>query len=177
MNPFESGQRKVIPAVLVYARHGDRVLMLHRNAGGARGAADYHSGKWNGLGGKAELDESPLETARREFHEEAGVLLEESAFIPIGTLLFPNFKPKKNEDWFVTVWIARITDLEAPRLPGVCAEGERHWIPCADLLKLNLWSGDQHFIPYVLEERPFLGTIWYQGENVVRNEILDLTHH
>ena len=150
--------------------------MLHRNTGGERGAADYHSGKWNGLGGKAELDESPLQTARREFFEEAGLLLDESAFTPLGTLLFPNFKPHKNEDWLVTVWVARVTDLEAPFLPGTCAEGERHWIPSSDLLKLNLWAGDRHFIPHVLEERPFLGTIWYQGETVVRNEIMGLPH-
>ena len=52
MNPFESGARKVIPAVLVYVKSADdQVLMIHRMDGaGASSAADYHAGKWNGLG-------------------------------------------------------------------------------------------------------------------------------
>src|SRR5271156_6305865 len=99
MNPFESGARKVIPAVLVYASRGGHrgaeTLMIHRNAR----PDDHHGGKWNGLGGKCEEGESPLETARREFHEESGLELPATAFKPLGVLQFPDFKPAKREDW------------------------------------------------------------------------------
>src|SRR5476649_2153702 len=102
-NPFESGARKVIPAVLVYARSEERVLLIHRVASGAA-ARYFHAGKWNGLGGKLELDESPMQAAKREFFEEAGVEVSEGRFSALGTLQFPNFKSQKGEDWWVTVF-------------------------------------------------------------------------
>ena len=61
-------------------------------------------GKWNGLGGKCEPDESPLEAAIREFKEESGLVLEPGAVKPLGVLQFPNFKPAKHEDWMVFVF-------------------------------------------------------------------------
>src|SRR5947209_14723068 len=95
-NAFETGERKVIPAVLVYAQLDGRTLMLRRDSGRPD---DYHKGKWNGLGGKLDIDESPLEAAKRELLEESGLDLPESAFRALGVLQFPNFKAHKSEDW------------------------------------------------------------------------------
>lgn len=164
-NSFESGARKVIPAVLVYAEREGRILMLHRNAK----AGDYHQGKWNGLGGKLENDESPLEAAVREIEEEAGLRLPPAAFTPLGTLHFPNFKPRKSEDWLVFVFLAELPTGMEPWPKG--PEGELAWISREQVLELNLWEGDRHFLPFVLEGRPFLGTIWYEGERVARHWI------
>lgn len=163
MNVYESGAQKAIPAVLIYARFNDQVLMLHRNQ---QGKADYHEGKWNGLGGKSELSESPLQTAQREFEEEAGVRLPLEAFQAHGVLFFPNFKAHKKEDWIVSVFSAEVDENTASKLPGVCKEGERHWISKDEILDLPLWEGDRQFLPLVLEKKPFLGTIWYEGEKV-----------
>lgn len=171
-NPYESGERKSIPAVLVYAREGGRVLMIHRNAPDRPG--DYHAGKWNGLGGKCEVDESPLETARREFREEAGLDLLDMRFRALGTLTFPNFKPDKSEDWIVFVFEAEVSATEATSVSRKSDEGELHWVAEADLLTLNLWPGDRLFIPHVVSSRPFIGTIWYQGVSVSRHWIQPL---
>lgn len=173
MNPFESGERKCIPAVLVYVRSGDRILMLHRNAPGpkADGLPDYHSGKWNGLGGKLERDESPLEAAVREVTEESGLRLPAEWFRPLGVLQFPNFKAHKHEDWLCTVIEVRVPDSERKRIETQALrgpEGDLHWVPVSDLGELNLWAGDRHFLPYVERGEPFLGTIWYRGEVVER---------
>ena len=109
-NLFETGERKSIPAVLVYARLEDQVLMIHRNASATvTGCEDHHAGRWNGLGGKCEANESALEAARREFLEEAGIDLESDTFNPLGVLQFPNFKAHKNEDWIVFVFSVEIT--------------------------------------------------------------------
>jgi 8-oxo-dGTP diphosphatase len=82
--------------------------MIHRDSGRP---GDYHAGKWNGLGGKLEPDESPIEGARRELREEAALVLPPEAFRALGVLQFPNFKAHKNEDWVVWVFVA-----ELPRL-------------------------------------------------------------
>jgi 8-oxo-dGTP diphosphatase len=168
MNPFESGHRKVIPAVLVYAERDGRILMIHRNSK----PNDYHEGKWNGLGGKCELDESPLEAARRELEEESGLVLPESAFRALGTLQFPNFKPHKNEDWLVFVFTAQVPGAMDPMTAS--QEGALSWIARDEVLNLNLWPGDRRFIPHVLEGKPFMGTIWYSGQDVARSWIAPL---
>jgi len=168
-SPFETGERRCIPAVLVYAQHAGRTLMIHRY--GARGArpGDVHAGKWNGLGGKSELDESPLDTARREFHEEAGLDLEPSRFRVLGTLTFPNFKAAKAEDWVVFAFTLALTDSEVARVGPKNDEGELHWVEDVKVPALNLWPGDRHFISHILSGTPFVGTIWYEGAEVKKH--------
>lgn len=170
-NAYERGLRKAIPAVLVYVRHGEHVLMLHRNAPGA----DYHSGRWNGLGGKLEADEAPAETAVREAREEAGLALEPERLKPLGVLQFPNFKAHRSEDWIVWVFVARL-DAALPRPePRRGPEGDLHWVAAAEVFALRLWPGDRQFLPHVLAERPFQGTIWYDGAEVLRAEVAALS--
>jgi 8-oxo-dGTP diphosphatase len=172
MNPFEAGVRKAIPAVLVYARSASELLMLHRDAPGRPPGQepDYHAGKWNGLGGKLELDESPLQAARRELQEESGLDLPEERFRCLGWLTFPNFKPHKHEDWLVYVFEARVTEEERGS-PVQGPEGSLHWIAAEKVKDLNLWAGDRHFIQYVAAGRTFWGTLWYQGQAVVRAQV------
>lgn len=171
MNPFETGERKNIPAVLIYAFRGDgRVLMIHRNAR----ADDFHSGKWNGLGGKSEPDESAQETACREFAEEAGVQLPLDSFRALGVLQFPYFKPHKSEDWSVTVFTVELNDQEAMQVSSGGPEGSLHWIDPAQLMGLPLWEGDREFLPRVLEREAFVGTFWYTSGGLSRFWIQDL---
>lgn len=173
-NPFESGLRKVIPAVLVYLRFKDKILMIHR-VSKAQDRVDYHAGKWNGLGGKCELDESSLEAAQREIQEEAGITLPLQQFQSLGVLQFPNFKAHRNEDWIVFVFACELTEEQAQLIIlGSTQEGELHWVPAQELLTLSLWPGDVHFLPFVLERQAFVGTIWYQGSVVVKQWITAL---
>jgi 8-oxo-dGTP diphosphatase len=141
--------------------------MMHRNA---KGAADVHHGKYNGLGGKLELDESPLEAASREFYEEAGLRLPEEAFTARGVLQFPKFKPKRDEDWVVYVFSAAADGVPAsPGLFKASPEGDLHWVPEGKLLDLPLWEGDREFLPMVLSGNPFLGTFWYESGSLRRS--------
>lgn len=185
MNAFEAGTRKVIPAVLVYvvdpgsASVLPSVLMIHRNAPDRPG--DYHAGKWNGLGGKLELDESPLEAAQRELREESGLELPAEAFKPRGMIQFPNFKAHKNEDWVVFLFVAAAPGASAgwPVWGGrgrwsPAGEGELHWVPQSEVMGLSLWPGDREFLPQVLAGEAVLGTVWYQGTEVVRAWIVDV---
>ena len=175
MNAFESGARKAVPAVLIYARAGEKILMIHRNTRGAE--VDHHSGRWNGLGGKLEADESPRQAAMREFLEEAGVQLAPERFEIMGVLQFPNFKPQKNEDWIVWVLDCELSPSEYTRVkiggPLAGAEGTLHWVDRDLLLELNLWVGDKHFLPLIVERRRVFGTLWYEGAEVRSVDIMD----
>jgi 8-oxo-dGTP diphosphatase len=140
---------------------------------GAR-ADDYHLGKWNGLGGKLEPGESPLDAAGRELYEESGLRLPLERFQALGTLQFPDFKAHKNEDWMVFVFRAEVSAAEAAKVHSQVDEGKLHWISPDRLPELGFWAGDRYFLPHVLAARPFLGTIWYRGQEVVRQWIQPL---
>ena len=120
---------------------------------------------------KSERDESAFETAAREFREEAGIALSLTRFKALGVLQFPNFKAHKHEDWTVTVFIVDLRNEERSQVRKTSEEGDLHWIPETDLLKLNLWPGDRHFIPNVVARQSFFGTIWYKGSEVERYDI------
>ena len=166
-NPYENGQQKMIPAVLVYVECAGHVLMIHR----ASRESDIHSGKWNGLGGKLELGESGLEAAKRELFEESGIDLPYESFQARGLMHFPNFKTQKNEDWLVYLFWAKAPDsLLKQALPKI-PEGQPSWVPQADLLSLNLWPGDKIFFPMIARGEKIMGTIWYEKGEVAKSQI------
>ena len=169
-NAYESGAQKIVPAVLLYARFGEKMLMLHRNSS----PTDVHAGKWNGLGGKLEAGETFKQAAVREFLEESACETKIEQWHWAGQLFFPQFKAQKNEDWWVTVYTANLQadqvhliSVQEPMTP----EGSLHWIQCSEILSLNLWEGDRKFIPLVLSHQCFEGTFFYQEGNLIRHEL------
>lgn len=137
-----------ILATLGYVRSADRqqVLLIHRNAR----LEDTHLGKYNGLGGKLDPQESITECMRRELWEEAGI---EATHLALrGTISWPGFG-KHGEDWFGFIFVIDgFTGVPHERNP----EGELSWQPVARLLggELPLWEGDRHFLPLVFDDDP-----------------------
>ncbi|MBU8894676.1 8-oxo-dGTP diphosphatase [Corallococcus sp. M34] len=143
----------------VLSPDGQRVLLIHRNAR----PDDAHFGKYNGLGGKLERTEDVAACMRRELREEAGI--ECTRMSLRGTVSWPGFG-KKGEDWLGFVF--RVDAFEGTPLERN-PEGTLSWVPVADILTLNLWDGDRHFIPLVFDAdpRPFHGVMPYAGGRAV----------
>lgn len=142
----------------------EEVLLIHRNTRSL--SEDDHSGKWNGLGGKCEINESLLECAKREFYEESGIEIEEHRFKFLGFLQFPLFKPHKNEDWHVGVFIVDLNKNERLKALPEVKEGTLHFKKQSEIKELTFWPGDEAFLPYVFERKPFYGVIRYQEGKV-----------
>ena len=119
---------------LCYVERDGCWLMMHRT----KKEQDENAGKWIGLGGHLEADESPEECIRREIAEEAGIRVTDLRLRGIITFILPDWG---NELTFL--YTAR-TDEE--KLP-VCPEGELKWVPVDQVLSLPLWEGDRVFIP------------------------------
>jgi 8-oxo-dGTP diphosphatase len=143
-------------ATLVYITKDDQTLMIHR----VSKDGDLHKGKFNGLGGKFEPGESPLECAIREVKEESN--LDISDIKLKGHILFPKFD-KKGRDWLVFIYRA---DEFTGELKRENPEGILDWCPTKDLLNLNLWDGDKIFIPHVFSNSTFEGKFFYKDGNL-----------
>ncbi len=140
-----------IEATLVYLFKGEEVLMLER----VKKKGDIHLNKWNGLGGKVELHESVVDCAFRELKEESGLDAGRMEFA--GHICFPRFD-KQGNDWSVTIFRA----YDAKGDLGECDEGNLKWIHQDEIIELNLWEGDRHFIPLVLAKEAFFGVFSYK---------------
>ena len=149
----------MILATLCYIKHNGCTLMVHRN----KKANDIHQGKWNGLGGKFEVGESPEECAIREVWEESGLSIHSPKYC--GLLLFTNFK---GNDWYVFVFTAAEFTGELIDSP----EGRLEWIPDEKRLDLNLWPSDHIFFPWINAGKIFSAKFEYEGDKLKRYHVV-----
>lgn len=137
-------------ATLCYVRSKGKTLMVLRN----KKPNDLHEGKWNALGGKFELGESPEECCIREIREESGLTIRHPQLK--GFITFPAFD--EIEDWYVFVFIA--TEFTGSLIDS--PEGDLAWIPDGELTKLNLWEGDTIFMPWLDQPGFFSASFVYE---------------
>jgi 8-oxo-dGTP diphosphatase len=137
-------------ATLCYIRNNGKTLMIHR----VKKVNDYHQGKWNGLGGKFDQGETPEECVIREVEEETGLNIKSPHLH--GLLTFPMFDGI--EDWYVFVYTA--DEFEGKLIDS--SEGNLAWIPNNELTKLNLWDGDQFFLPWLFQDKFFSAKFIYK---------------
>lgn len=149
-------------ATLCYVRDkkNNKTLMIHR----IKKENDYHEGKWNGLGGKFELSESPEECAIREIKEEAGLIIENPKMS--GFITFPMFDGK--DDWYVFIFVC---DNFSGKLID-SNEGKLEWIDNNKLLNLNLWEGDKIFLKWVMEEKFFSAKFIYENGKLLNYTVI-----
>lgn len=137
---------------LCYIKREGKTLMLHR----VKKDKDIHKGKYNGLGGKAEAGESPIECVKREVFEESGLIIEKP--ILKGFMTFPEFKD--GEDYFVHLFEAHQFTGE---LLSDSPEGNLIWINDEDISGLNLWEGDRIFFDYMNKYEFFMAKFIYKN--------------
>ena len=127
---------------LCYIRRNGCWLMMNRN----RKKQDENAGKWIGIGGHLEADESPDECICREVLEETGLTLLNPRMRGILTFILPDWG---NEMTFL------YTAEAAGELAADCSEGTLAWIPLEDVMRLPLWEGDRIFLPMLQADRAF----------------------
>jgi 8-oxo-dGTP diphosphatase len=147
-------------ATLCYLRRDNQTLMMHR----VKKKNDIHQDKWNGLGGKFNPGESPEECVVREIEEESGFIIKNPDLK--GVLTFPEFSP--GDDWYVFVFVA--TDFDGQMIDS--NEGNLEWIDNDQLLNLNLWEGDRHFIKLLDQDVFFSGKFYYKDGKLLEHKLI-----
>ena len=151
---------------LCYIDNGDSYLMLHRT----KKEHDASHGKWIGVGGKCEADESPDECMLREVREETGLTITQWHYRGIVTFISDTWPNEYMHLFTATAWSGD-PDM------SIDDEGTLAWIRKADLpllpntndTSITLWEGDKIFLRLLLDEQqPFfsLKLVYVQDEMV-----------
>ena len=140
---------------LCYIENDGKVLMLYRN----KKEIDINKGKWIGVGGHVEENETIDECLIREVKEETGLSLLE--YKRCGKLIF--YIDNIVEECYLYRGLSFTGELIT------CSEGELKWVAKNDVLDLNLWEGDKHFLPKLLNQEDFftMKLIYDNNDNLI----------
>lgn len=148
-------EEKMSLTTLCYIEKDDAYLMMHR----IKKKNDVNEGKWIGVGGHFEENESPEECLLREVKEETGYTLTSYRFRGLVTFI---------SNTGVTEYMCLYTadGFEGELIP--CNEGTLEWVRKSELSRLNLWIGDKIFLKLLAEEAPFFSLkLSYEGDVLV----------
>ena len=143
--------------VLCYLEKNNQYLMLHR----VKRKKDLNKGKWIGLGGHIEENESPDEALVREVYEESGLLI--NSFKRNGIIEFVN------DDYKELMYLYTSADFNGEIIE--CDEGILKWIPKNEIFNLNLWDGDRVFLNKLLNNDSYFEIrLIYEKNKFIRSE-------
>ncbi len=153
---------------LCYLEKDGCYLMLYRN----KKKNDENGGKWIGVGGKFEKNESPEDCMIREVSEETGFSADAFRFRGIVTFV---------SDVYETEYMFLYTCDGFSGDRKDCDEGELRWIPKDEISGLPLWEGDRVFLALLEKDAPFFSLkLVYEKERlasaVLDGENLPLDH-
>ena len=144
----------MLNTTLCYITRGDEVLMLHR----IKKKNDLNEGKWIGIGGKFETEESPDACLLREAKEETGLTL--TSWRCRGIITFLSDQAEGEYMYLFTA------DSFEGKLRE-CDEGDLQWVSRDFIDQLPKWEGDQIFLDLLWQDAPFfLLTLRYEGDRL-----------
>lgn len=129
-------------STLCYIEKDGKYLMLHR----VKKNHDQNEGKWIGIGGGFEENESPEDCIRREAAEETGLTLGKVKLCAVITFIIEGGVCEHMFLFKCKDFTGELTD---------CDEGVLEWIPKDKLYELNLWEGDVIFLKMIENECEF----------------------
>lgn len=141
-------------STICYLESKGKTLLLQRN----KKENDMHEGKWVGIGGKFEENETPEECIKREFLEETGLNLKSPRMR--GMIFFPKFF--KNEDWIMFVFVC--DNYDGDMIDS--NEGTLKWIDNDKIAQLEMWDGDSIFLEWMKEDTFFSARMVYDNQKL-----------
>lgn len=126
-------------ATLLFLIKDDEILLAMKKRG-------YGEGRWNGVGGKPELNETIEQTAIRECKEEIEVTPLDITKVALLKFIFP-----EHHDWNqeVTAYTCKEWDGE----PRETEEMAPKWFHFNEIPYEKMWQDDKHWLPEILRGR------------------------
>ena len=141
--------------VLCYLEKDGKYLMLFRN----KKENDINEGKYIGIGGHIEPNETKEQAVIREVKEETGLDVLEYEYF--GKVFF------KDDDFEENMFLFTISKFSGELIE--CNEGELHWIEKDKILDVPHWEGDKYFLEKIKNnERGFEMSLIYSKGKLIR---------
>jgi 8-oxo-dGTP diphosphatase len=158
MNPMSQSEKApAINTTLCYIEKDGKYLMLHRT----KKENDLNEGKWIGVGGKFEKDETPEECLLREVKEETGLTLTDYRLRAVVTFVSDEW----NTEYMYLFTATRFTGKLAE-----CSEGDLKWVEKSLVPELKTWAGDRIFLEKLLADAPFFTLkVVYEGDRLAQS--------
>ena len=122
--------------------------------------AGFGAGKYAGIGGKVEADESVETAVLREVIEEISVHIPENQLQNMGRVQF--FFPAK------PAWNHDVAIFRAEQWVGIPQESNEIkpvWFQIGEIPYDQMWQDAPHWLPFVLEGKQIRATITYRDDN------------
>lgn len=150
---------------LCYISKGEDWLFIHKSR-----KNDQNVGKYLGIGGHIEKDETPDECIVREIFEETGLTGEEiSGLKKYGDILFVSDIYGEEE---MHVYLADYAAPEEKELQS-CEEGELIWINKDRADELPVWEGDLIMFDLLRRKEQFKLRLEYEGDKLKKVDFLN----
>jgi len=119
-------------------------------------------GKWNGVGGKVENNESLKDAAIRELKEEIGVVAKQADLEEVGDI---KFQFEKKPDWSQHMHIYLIKNWRGE--PKETEEMAPKWYAVDSIPYGKMWIDDPYWLPKVLEGKKIEGHFHFSSDGDV----------
>lgn len=150
---------KELELTLLYLLEDERILLAMKKRG-------FGMGKWNGVGGKVEANESVEEALERECFEEIDVHITE--YRKVGFLVFNEIHEDERKNMKLHVFTA--TKWQGN--PSETEEMKPQWFRVADIPFSKMWPADRIWLPVVLSGKTIKGTFSLaEDDSVIEYEI------
>ena len=141
----------MVETVLCYIEKDDSYLMLYKN----KRKNDYNLGKWVGIGGHVEKNETIEECLLREVYEETGLKL--LNYKNRGIVYF------YNDDYKEKMYLFTSNSFSGNLID--CDEGELKYVLKKNIYDLPMWEGDKCFLNKILNNEEYFEMILYYKNN------------
>lgn len=152
---------------LAFLKRKDEILLINRNK-------SPWMGSWNGVGGKINVNETPLDCIKREIFEETNIDIPISAIQYKGYLTWESFEALGNGLYLFLVDLDDDFDYTVPvkTLEGILDFKKIEWINSFD--NEGIAKNIPYFLPYVLKDSK---NYHYHCKFDEKHRLLSVTHH
>lgn len=141
---------------LCYIEKDNKYLMLYRN----KKKNDVNAGKYVGVGGHIEGNETPTECVIREIKEETGLVAECVKYRGIVYFISDVYEDEAMHLFTCDRFCGELIE---------CNEGELEWIDKDGLDKIPMWEGDYVFLEMLRSENEFFTLrLEYEKDKLVK---------
>lgn len=157
--------RQVTLCLLIRGNGNEREMLLAMKKRG------FGMGKWNGVGGKIDLekgDKNIIDAAIRETEEEIGVKIKEFEKVALLSFRFPYITEEKQ--WNQDVHVFLVKDWQGE--PIESEEMAPKWFKTKEIPFGEMWDDDKFWLPKILEGKKVKADfIFKEGEIIFGQDI------